>query len=579
VYDARGNRKTTTLTPKSGSPLSPIVTQASYPASDATETWRCASGTPAVTCNKPITTTDAKSIVTNYGWDSVTGQPVSVTDPAPATGAVRPEKRYSYSSVYAQYLSGGSLVNFATPVTRLTGISECQTTASCSGAADEAKTSVTYGTANALPVSVSSGAGNGTLTATSTLSYDAIGNRLTIDGPLSGTADTTAFRYDLDREQIGVISPDPDGGGALKNRAARMTYNADGQVTKQELGTTAGQTDTAWANFAPLRTVDVTYDTNARPVTQKLSAGGSAFALTQASYDSLGRLDCSAVRMNVAAYGSLPADACTLGTAGSDGPDRITKMAYDAVSRPTKATEAYGSADAADERTLTYSDNGQVATLKDAENNLTTLEYDGFDRASKLRYPVPAKGANASSTTDYEQLTYDANSNVTAFRNRANQTTNFTYDKLDRVTFEEPGRDRARRDLRLRQSRPPDLGEPDRQCVELRLGCAEPQDQRGRRARECDLRLRPRRPADEHRLSDDHRADGQLRLSRHRRARHDQAEHDGAGRLRLRFIDRRRAARPAHRRDVQQRREPGLHLRSGRAACLADQCADRHQRP
>lgn len=48
---------------------------------------------------------------------------------------------------------------------------------------------------------------------------------------------------------------------------------------------------------------------------------------------------------------------------------------------------------------------------------------------------MPTQGANQSSTTDYEQLTYDLNSNVVTFRNRAAQNANFTYDNLDRVTL------------------------------------------------------------------------------------------------------------------------------------------------
>ncbi|MES2119793.1 MAG: RHS repeat domain-containing protein [Pseudomonadota bacterium] len=94
-YDTRGNRTKSTLTPKAGSPLSPIFTQASYPASDATQNWKCASGTPAVTCNKPLTTTDAKANVTNYVWDTTTGALSKVTLPAPAAGGVRPETRYT----------------------------------------------------------------------------------------------------------------------------------------------------------------------------------------------------------------------------------------------------------------------------------------------------------------------------------------------------------------------------------------------------------------------------------------------------------------------------------------------------
>ena len=82
----------------------------------------------------------------------------------------------------------------------------------------------------------------------------------------------------------------------------------------------------------------------------------------------------------------------------------------------------------------------QPFTLKDAENNLTTYEYDGFDRLSKTRYPLPTQGSNASSTTDYEQLGYDAASNVTSRRLRDAQSIAFTYDNLNRVTLKDlPG--------------------------------------------------------------------------------------------------------------------------------------------
>jgi RHS repeat-associated protein len=272
------------------------------------------------------------------------------------------------------------------------------------------------------------------------MTYDVIGNLTYVDGPLSGTADTTAYRYNQDREPVGLISPDPDGGSALPNRAIRVTYGTTGLVTKRELGTTAGQTDAAWAAFSPAQAVDLTYDSNRRPTTQKLSSGGTAYALTQASYDNRGRLQCSAVRMNPAIYGSLPGDACTLGTQGSYGPDRIAKTVYDAGDQVTQSQLAIGTTDAATERTLTWSDNGQLATLKDAESNLTTYEYDGFDRLSKTRYPDTTKGSGTSSVSDYEQLSYDANSNVTSRRLRDANSIFYTLDNLNRVTLKDlPG--------------------------------------------------------------------------------------------------------------------------------------------
>lgn len=70
----------------------------------------------------------------------------------------------------------------------------------------------------------------------------------------------------------------------------------------------------------------------------------------------------------------------------------------------------------------------------------TKNEYDGFDRVIKLRFPLPAKGAAASSTTDYEQYGYDANGNQTSVRKRDGQTIGYTFDNLNRQTFKDiPG--------------------------------------------------------------------------------------------------------------------------------------------
>ena len=137
------------------------------------------------------------------------------------------------------------------------------------------------------------------------------------------------------------------------------------------------------------------------------------------------------------AIASPPTSACTLGTQGSDGPDRVTKLTYDAAGQLLKTTLAYGSADQTDQETNTYTNNGKLATVTDGENNRTTYEYDGHDRLLKARYPVPATGALASSTTDYEQLTYDANSNVSQRRLRDGQLIAYTYDALDRQTFKD----------------------------------------------------------------------------------------------------------------------------------------------
>lgn len=417
TYDSRGNVTETRSVAKSGSGLADVVATASYPAT-------C---TNAKTCNKPTSTTDPRGNVTDYTYDSNHGGVLTVTAPAPTGGAVRPQTRFGYTLTSAPVAGEPSIY-------MLTSTSACQTTASCTGGADEAKSTIGY-SGNLLPTTATAGNGTGTLTATVTSTYDPEGNLLTVDGPLSGTADTTTYRYDGGRRRVGTISPDPDGASALKRRAVRITYRPDSQVSKQESGNVNGTTDPDWAAFAVSQTVDLTYDTNSRLTTSKLSAGGTNYALTQTSYDALGRTECVATRMNTAIYASLPASACTLGTDGSFGKDRIAKTIYDNAGQVTQGQVAVGTTDAATEATLTYSNNGKLATLKDAENNLTTYEYDGFDRLSKTRMPNTTKGSGTSSTTDYEQLTYDAASNVTNRRLRDAQNIAFTFDNLNRPTL------------------------------------------------------------------------------------------------------------------------------------------------
>jgi RHS repeat-associated protein len=431
VYDSRGNITQSTAVAKPGSGLANIVTTAGY---DTT----C---TNPKTCNQPNWTKDAKGYETDYTYDPNTGQLLTATSPAPSGASplgsgTRPQTRYAYTNYQAYYKNNvGSIVASGTPISLPTSVSQCQTGAICAGTADEAKTTISYGpqiagTANnLLPASVSIGSGDGALTATSAFTWDNIGNQTTVDGPLSGSVDVAKKYYDSDGEVVGIVGP---GSPNAKNRAQRISYNADGQATKVEAGTVPSQADSDWANFTPLQEVDTTYDTNARPVTQALASGGTTHALTQASYDNMGRLDCSAVRMNPAVFGSLPGSACTPGTQGSDGPDRITKMTYDANSRPVKATVAYATADQADERTLTYSDNGAVTSLTDSENNKTTYVYDGFDQLSQTQYPSATKGAGTSNSGDYDQLWYDANGNLTSRRSRSGGLINYGYDNLNR---------------------------------------------------------------------------------------------------------------------------------------------------
>ncbi len=433
TYDGRGNVTLVRYREKgdTGDTGDDITASAGFPTS-------C---TNPVTCNRPTSTTDARGNTTDYTWDSTHGGLLSATAPAPASGAARPETRYSYTQVTA--VSGQ-------PVHMLTGVSACAsgTAAACVGTAAESRTVVTYDTANLRPTAVETRSGNssgaGALSATTGFAYNAHGDLTAIDGPLAGTDDTVILRYDAARRRIGTVSPDPDGGGSggvnLKRRAQRVTYRDNGQVSAVETGTVEGTSDSQWSAMAVLERVETEYDANDRPLVQRLVTGSTARRLTQASYDALGRAECVAVRMNPTQFASsaLPADACTLDAEGSYGPDRITRRYYDAAGQVTQLRTGYGvSGEEANEATTAYTDNGRVLHVTDAEGNRTTYEYDGFDRLYRTYMPHPDSD-NTSSTTDYEQLTYDAAGNVTARRLRDNTSIAFSYDALNRLVESDP---------------------------------------------------------------------------------------------------------------------------------------------
>ncbi len=427
TYDARGNITQTLHKAKSGSGLADIIVTVNYDAS-------C---TIAAKCNKPNYTIDALGNRTDYTYDSTHGELTRVQMPAATGGGTRPEVNYVYSSLSAQVKdAGGNLVN-QTAQAKLTQITTCATAVTCSGTANETKITIAYNTPNLLPTSVITAAGNGSISSSVTYAYDAKDNLSTIDGPLSGSDDTVTYIYDSQDRRRGVIGADPDGGGSRPRSAERYTFDTESRVSKVETGTATAATEAALNAMTVAQTVDITFDANGNKVKEIVSGTAGAVQVVQLAYDADNRLSCSALRMNPAIFGSLPTSACTMGTAGTGGndfgADRIVKNTYDANSRVTKVQTAFGATEQADEVTTAYTNNGRVAHVIDAELNRTGYIYDGHDRLWKTQFPSATKGANAVNSADYEQLTFDANSNVTSRRLRDGQTINYGYDNLNRM--------------------------------------------------------------------------------------------------------------------------------------------------
>ena len=262
----------------------------------------------------------------------------------------------------------------------------------------------------------------------------------------SPSAYTSAARYDAERRLTGTIAPDPDGAGSLRFAAVRNTYDAAGRLTKVERGELLNwQSETiapaSWANFTILERVDTIYDAMDRKLRDTLTVGGVVRTVTQYSYDGLGRLECTAVRMNPAVFGSLPASACTPSTVGSAGPDRITRNSYrdhrDPNLRDTgrlmRVQTGVGTAEQRDQVLYTYTANGRIASVTEASGHRAELRYDGHDRLKRWVFPSASVPGQVNEA-DYEQYGYDPASNRTSHRRRRGETLTYQYDALNRMS-------------------------------------------------------------------------------------------------------------------------------------------------
>lgn len=187
-----------------------------------------------------------------------------------------------------------------------------------------------------------------------------------------------------------------------------------------------------------------------RQLRETRSNGTTTTGVTQNNYDWFGRLDCTAVRMNLAA--TLPSSACSQATPASpDGPDRIVQNQYDSFSRVIQVRSGVGTSDLQASVTQDYFGPGseKPSQIIDANGNRTTFRYDGHGRLRQMEMPsatlptgfnfsTPATAfstAGPSNVNDREEYGYDSNGNRTSFRRRGGQIIAYQYDPLNRITL------------------------------------------------------------------------------------------------------------------------------------------------
>ncbi|WP_298465662.1 RHS repeat-associated core domain-containing protein [uncultured Erythrobacter sp.] len=273
---------------------------------------------------------------------------------------------------------------------------------------------------------------------------------------------TSATRYDDLGRVVGTIAPDPDGTGPSKHLATRTTYDVRGNVVKVETGELANwhsehidPHSVAWdGDFTVHTTIETTYDNLNRKLTDKVTGSDNvAVGLTQYSYDDVGRLECTAVRMDPNNYATLPLNACSHPSSTPPGVarDRISQTIYDAAGQVLQIKSAVGiDGVKRTDATYTYTGNGQIEHLIDANGNKAKLEYDGYDRQVAWIFPAktghnPADfddtthasalgSAGSLSSTDKEEYTYDKNGNRLTLKKRDDTIINYEYDDLNRMT-------------------------------------------------------------------------------------------------------------------------------------------------
>jgi len=250
---------------------------------------------------------------------------------------------------------------------------------------DGVGTVFSYDSFENLSSQVADSGGSGHLNAKTIFGYDNLGNVVSRTDP-NGNAATMS--YDADRRLLTTTAPAPFGAGSPALVQTSNAYDADGHLLS---------------------------------VTR---ANGASNAVTRMSYTATGQ-----VRTVTDPNGNVTTNAY-------DADDRLqsvtdplyrqTVYAYDAMSRRISVSNPAIQSNPLLQQS--YTPDGLIGSLSDANGNTTTFTPDGFDRLATTTYP-------GGST---ENLTYDADGNVLTRKTRAGATIAFSYDTLNRLATKAP---------------------------------------------------------------------------------------------------------------------------------------------
>ena len=238
----------------------------------------------------------------------------------------------------------------------------------------------TYDSFENLIAQIADSGGSGHLNATTLFGYDILGNPVSRTDPNGNTA---AMSYDANRRLLTTTAPAPfDSPGAALVQTSNA-YDADGHLLSVTRTNGAGNAVTLMTYTATGQVQAVT-DPNGNVTTNSYDADDRLLSVTDPLF-------------------------------------RQTVYTYDAMSRRVSVSNPAISTSPLLQQS--YTPDGLIGSLTDANGNTTSFAPDGFDRLATTTYP-------GGST---ETLSYDADGNVLTRKTRAGATITFSYDTLNRL--------------------------------------------------------------------------------------------------------------------------------------------------
>jgi RHS repeat-associated protein len=255
-------------------------------------------------------------------------------------------------------------------------------------------------------------------------SYDGAGN-LTRQAAANGTSVTTHTLDNVGRVKTTVL------GTGTVTRTTTYSYDLNGNTTK--VVATGASSNLPWFNPVQAQTTSYAYDSSNRATSETIDLGNGASSVTTTGYDQRGNVTAITDPLgNVT--GADPAGSTT-----NYGYDEVGR--YVSTLLPPVSTEQNGAAAVLQRPQLVngYDSFGELVASKDPAGNLATMTYDGQGNVVGRALPSYTPPGSSAAITLSSSASYDGNGRMLTSADSRGFTTRYSYDRLgDLIAVDEP---------------------------------------------------------------------------------------------------------------------------------------------